>query len=185
MKLWLARHAKPLVDAGVCYGRRDVAADTAATIECAHALAKLIPGNTRVMSSPLQRCAQLAHALHELRPELAYETDPRLQEMDFGAWEGRPWNNIAPAELQAWTDGFADYPVGGSGESTSQVMARVALAFDELQGRSDTLWITHAGVIRAVELIARGVRQISQASDWPKHAPAYGQWCKLELNKPS
>lgn len=181
MRLWLARHAKPLIDPGICYGRQDVAADTAATAECAQALAGLLPAGTRVSHSPLQRCVQLARALRELRPDLTYKTDPRLQEMDFGAWEGRPWSGIAPAELQAWTDGFAEHAVGGSGESTRQVMARVASAFDELNGRSDTLWITHAGVIRAAELIARGVRQIARADEWPIDAPAYGQWCTLEL----
>jgi alpha-ribazole phosphatase len=185
MKLWLARHAKPLVDAGICYGRHDAAADAAATAGCAQALAKLLPASTRVAHSPLQRCAQLAQALSELRPDLAFTSDPRLQEMNFGAWEGRRWNDIAPAELQAWTDGFADYPVGGSGESTSQIMARVASAFDDLQGQPDTLWITHAGVIRAAELIARGVRQIVRADEWPVEAPSYGQWCTLELQTPS
>jgi len=181
MKLWLARHAKPLIDPGICYGRQDVAADPAATAECAQALAGLLPAGTRVSHSPLQRCAQLAQALRELRPDLACETDPRLQEMDFGAWEGRAWSDIAPAELQAWTDAFAEHAVGGSGESTRQVMARVASAFDGLQGHTDTLWITHAGVIRAVELIARGVRQIARADEWPMNAPAYGQWCTLDL----
>jgi alpha-ribazole phosphatase len=185
MKLWLARHATPLVAAGICYGRRDVAADAAATADCAQALAQRLPAGIRVSHSPLRRCAQLAQALSELRPDLALTSDPRLQEMDFGAWEGRAWQDIAPTELQAWTDGFAGYAAGGSGESTSQVMARVASAFDELQGRPDTLWITHAGVIRAAELIARGVRQISQAGDWPRNAPAYGQWCTLELTTPS
>ena len=185
MKLWLARHAKPLIDTGICYGRQDVAANIAATARCAQALAKLLPAGTRVIHSPLQRCAQLAHALRELRPDLACGSDPRLQEIDFGAWEGRAWQDIAPAELQSWTDGFAEYAVGGSGESTSQVMARVASAFDELRGEADTLWITHAGVIRAAELIARGMRQIARASDWPVTAPSYGQWCTLELKTPS
>lgn len=185
MKLWLARHAKPLIDPGICYGRQDVAADATGTAECAQALAKLLPTGIRVSHSPLQRCAQLAQALHHLRPDLALTSDTRLQEMDFGAWEGRAWQDIAPAELQAWTDAFAGHAVGGSGESTSQVMARVASAFDELRGEADTLWITHAGVIRAAELIARGARQISQAVDWPKNAPAYGQWCTLELKIPS
>jgi len=181
MKLWLARHATPLVEAGICYGRQNVAADAAATAACAQSLAKLLPIDTQVIHSPLQRCTQLAQALHGLRPDLPCASDPRLQEMDFGAWEGRAWSDIDPAELQAWTDGFADYVVGSSGESTSQVIARVASAFDELQGETDMLWITHAGVIRAVELIARGVRQISEAVDWPIQAPAYGQWCTLEL----
>jgi len=185
MKLWLARHATPLVDAGICYGRRDVAADAAATAECAQALARLLPAGIRVSHSPLGRCVQLAQALSELRPDLALSSDPRLQEMDFGAWEGRAWQDIAPTELQAWTDGFAEYAAGGSGESTSQVMARVASAFDDLQGQPDTLWITHAGVIRAAELIARGVRQIARADEWPVEAPSYGQWCTLELQPPS
>jgi alpha-ribazole phosphatase len=181
MKLWLARHATPVIAPGICYGRQDVAADTAATTECAQALARLLPARTRVAHSPLQRCAQLAQALHELRPDLTCEADSRLQEMDFGAWEGRAWSDIAPAELQAWTDAFAGHAVGGGGESTSQVMVRVASAFDELRGRADTLWITHAGVIRAAELIARGVRQIARAEEWPVEAPSYGQWCTLEL----
>jgi alpha-ribazole phosphatase len=181
MKLWLARHAIPLVEPGICYGRQDVAADVTATAECAQALAELLPAATRIISSPLQRCEQLAQALHGLRPDLAYKSDPRLQEMNFGGWEGRAWQDIAPTGLQAWTDGFAHHAVGGNGESTMQVMARVASAFDELHGPGDTLWITHAGVIRAAELIARGVRQISQASDWPIDAPSYGQWCTLEL----
>jgi alpha-ribazole phosphatase len=185
MKLWLARHAKPLIDPGICYGRQDIAADATATTECAQALAGVLPAGAHVTHSPLQRCAQLAQALRELRPDLTYQTDPRLQEMDFGAWEGRAWQDIAPAEMQAWTDAFAGHAVGGNGETTSQVMTRVAAAFDELQGRSDTLWITHAGVIRAAELIARGVRQITRADEWPVEAPAYGQWCTLELETPS
>ncbi len=185
MKLWLARHATPLVEPGICYGRKNVLADVAATAECARQLAELLPAATRIVSSPLQRCEQLAQALYGLRPDLAYKTDPRLQEMDFGSWEGCAWQNIAPGELKAWTDGFAHHAVGGNGESAMQVMARVAEAFDELQGPADTLWITHAGVIRAAELVARGQRQISRASDWPIDAPSYGQWCTLELKTPS
>ncbi|MEO6018608.1 MAG: histidine phosphatase family protein [Polaromonas sp.] len=180
MKLWLVRHATPLVEPGICYGRQDVAADADATAECARALAPLLPATTRVISSPLQRCEQLTRILLELRPDLACEIDPRLQEMNFGDWEGRAWQNIPQPELQAWTDGFAHYRVGGHGESASDIMARVAAAFDEVRGPSDTLWVTHAGVIRAAELLARGVRQINRAADWPVAAPGYGQWCTLE-----
>jgi len=181
MKLWLARHAQPLIAPGICYGRHPVAADAGGTVQCAQALAGLLPAGTCVASSPLSRCEQLSHTLQGLRPDLAYKTDPHLQEMDFGQWEGRAWRDIAPAELQAWTDDFANYAVGGDGESVSQVMARVASAFDELQGPADTLWITHAGVMRAVHLLARGVRQVARADQWPVDAPAYGQWCTLEL----
>jgi alpha-ribazole phosphatase len=181
MKLWLVRHAAPLVASGICYGRLDVAADAAGTAQCAQALAAQLPPGTRVLSSPLQRCEQLASALYGLRPDLAYKTEPRLQEMDFGLWEGRAWQDIAPAELAAWTDDFAGYAVGRRGECVRGFMARVGAVFDGLQGQSDMLWVTHAGVIRAVDLLAQGVRRPEQAGQWPLDAPNYGQWRTVAL----
>jgi alpha-ribazole phosphatase len=184
MKLWLVRHAQPLIESGICYGRLDVAADAGASAECAQKLAAQLPAGTRVITSPLQRCEQLAHALLGLRPDLTCKTDARLAEMDFGEWEGRAWQAIGPAELQAWTDDFAHYTVGRHGESVTAFMVRVAAAFDALQEQrdpGDTLWITHAGVIRAVQLLAQGVRQIARADQWPLNAPKYGQWQLLNL----
>ena len=182
MKLWLVRHAQPLIESGICYGQLDVAADAGATAQCAQKLAAQLPAGTRVITSPLQRCEQLAHALLGLRPDLTCNTDARLAEMDFGEWEGRAWQAIGPAELQAWTSDFAHYAVGSHGESVTAFMARVAAAFDTLQSESETLWMTHAGVIRAVQLLAQGVRQIARADQWPLDAPKYGQWLTLNLN---
>ncbi|MBG6076039.1 histidine phosphatase family protein [Polaromonas sp. CG_9.11] len=182
MKLWLVRHAQPLVAAGICYGRLDMAADADATAECAARLAKQLPGGLHVISSPLQRCEQLALALHALRPDLAYKTDARLQEMDFGQWEGRAWRDIDRSELEAWTGDFAQYAVGGDGESVTAFMARVGAAFDALPDQGTALWITHAGVIRAAELLGNGVRHIERADQWPLQAPNYGQWRTLDLH---
>ncbi|MBC7610192.1 MAG: histidine phosphatase family protein [Polaromonas sp.] len=180
MNLWLCRHAQPLIDSGICYGQLDMAADAMATRICAQKLAELLPAGVAVVSSPLQRCEQLVTVLIGLRPDFTYKTDPRLKEMHFGDWEGRAWADIATNELDAWTEDFASHTVGHSGESVAQFMARVAQAFDELSPATDTLWITHAGVIRAAELIASGTRHIQRADQWPTAAPAYGQWCKLE-----
>ena len=113
---------------------------------------------------------------------MTYKTDTRLQEMNFGQWEGRAWQAIGPAELQAWTSDFANYAVGRDGESVTLFMARVASAFDVLQDQHDTLWITHAGVMRAVQLLAQGLRSIERADQWPLNAPDYGQWLTLNLN---
>lgn len=190
MTLWLVRHAQPLVAAGICYGQLDLPADADHTQACALELAAALPARLRIFCSPLQRCEQLARALLALRPDLTCKADARLQEMNFGRWEGRAWAAIAPAELQAWTDNFAHYKPGSVGdsdidrsvdvgESVSSFMARVASAFDELRQDADTLWITHAGVIRAASLIAGGTRQLDDAGQWPLAAPAYGQWCKL------
>ncbi|WP_332777481.1 histidine phosphatase family protein [Polaromonas sp.] len=181
-KLWLVRHAQPLLEPGVCYGRLDVAADPQATRICAEALAEVLPSCIAVISSPLQRCELLAQALQGLRADLTYKTDARLQEMDFGDWEGRRWSDIPQAALAAWTARFGDHAVGGHGETVAAVMARTAAAFDELSPATDTLWITHAGVMRAAGLIARGVRQVARADQWPVAGPAYGQWCTLDLH---
>ena len=182
MRLWLVRHAQPLVDAGICYGRLDLPADADATLECARQLAALLPAGLPVISSPLQRCEQLAHALSAQRPDLAYKTDARLQEMDFGDWEGRAWQAIDRAELEAWTADFANYAAGHGGESVAAFMRRIGAAFDALGGQGDTVWITHAGVIRAVALLAQGVRHVERADQWPLDAPKYGQWQELNLD---
>lgn len=101
--------------------------------------------------------------------------------MDFGHWEGRGWADIDKAELDAWTDDFANYRAGTSGESVAQFMARVGAAFDALDRAQHTCWLTHAGVIRAATLLAQGQRPITSASQWPQSAPAFGQWVTLAL----
>ncbi len=179
--LWLVRHALPFIEKTICYGQLDVPADPQATQSCAKELLNVLPRGITISTSPLQRCELLAHVFIGLRPDLIVKSDPKLQEMSFGQWEGRAWADIDKAELEAWTDDFAGYRAGGTGESVTQFMARVASAIDELDPAKDTLWITHAGVIRAATLIARGIRHISRADEWPLTAPAYGQWCKLTL----
>jgi iron complex transport system substrate-binding protein len=40
----------------------------------------------------------LARELKALRPDLSWETDARLTEMDFGHWKGQRWDALDPAE---------------------------------------------------------------------------------------
>lgn len=176
-QLWLVRHAQPLVAPGVCYGARDVPADPHATQMAAQTLAKALPHTLQVVSSPLQRCERLAKVLQGLRPDLTYKTDARLVEMDFGAWEGQPWDTIARAELDAWTDNFAHWRCGG-GENVQGFIARVAAVWDACAAENQSVvWITHAGVIRAATLLARGQRTVHHATQWPRDACDFGQWC--------
>lgn len=187
-QLWLVRHAQPLVAPGLCYGRLDMAADAAATAACAQALATVLPARVRLAQhSPLQRCEQLAHALHGLRPDLALIADARLQELDFGHWEGRAWNAIGRAPVDAWTADFASHRPGG-GESLAGMLQRVAaaLAAARLQANaatgSDVLWITHAGVARCVHwLLQHGSATLPSADQWPVAAPGFGAWDVFDL----
>ena len=188
MKLWLVRHAQPLVAPGICYGRLDVATDAGATAECASKLAARLPNGIRIVTSPLQRCEQLANALIGLRPDLTCKKELRLQEMDFGDWEGRRWDAIGAAALDAWVADFARHRPGG-GESVQAFLQRVAAVWDELWDQAnasardepaDTVWITHAGVIRAATLLQRDLRQLTRADQWPTITPGFGEWSVLE-----
>lgn len=173
MKLWLARHAQTLAGEGICYGASDLAADPAATQAAALALAAAIPRHAPVRSSPLQRCTSLADALATLRPDLAWQADARLAEMDFGCWEGRPWSEVPEEEFARWNADFLDYRFGGC-ESVRAFLERVGAAHgDSARAGPQVLWITHAGVIRAAGLLPRGELP-RDASQWPRQSVAPG-----------
>ena len=186
-RLWLVRHAQPLVAPGLCYGRLDMLADAAATAASAQALAAALPASVLLAHhSPLQRCEQLAQALQALRPGLALDADARLQELDFGSWEGRAWDAIGRAPVDAWTADFASHRPGG-GESLADMLQRVAAALKAARqqtstapgvgGGVDVLWITHAGVTRCVQwLLQHGDQALPQADQWPVAAPGFGAW---------
>jgi alpha-ribazole phosphatase len=188
MKLWLLRHAKVTCDPGLCYGASDVPADLALTRAAAEAAAALLPVGLSVWVSALGRARQLADALHTLRPDLAPTViDPRLNEMDFGCWELQPWDGIPRVAFDAWLADFAHARFGGV-ESTQQVIDRVADALDAQRKQAadraveEAVWITHAGVIRAVQYtLAHGRAPIRDVSQWPRDAPQPGGWMALSL----
>lgn len=173
MKLWLVRHARALVDTGVCYGATDIAADPAATRMAAAALAAELPERVPVVCSPLQRCTQLAAALHALRPDLGWRVDARLREMDFGCWEGRRWDDIDRQAFVPWMADFHGHRFGGA-DSVGELMDRVSQALREIMQGSEHVWMTHAGVIRAVTLLRAGVCRVQDMRDWPIHVVPFG-----------
>ena len=183
MKLWLVRHARAVIDAGVCYGATDLPADAAGTDTAARALATVLPQHLPVRCSPLRRCTALADALQALRPDLVWQADARLAEMDFGCWEGRAWADIDPAEFDRWTADFSCYRCGGR-ESVREFMARVAAARADARCCGQAMaWICHAGVIRAAQLLARGEFP-TEAGAWPRGTVAYGDWQCLDWPPP-
>lgn len=184
MKLWLLRHARVTLDAGLCYGATDVPADTALTQVAAEAAAALLPQGLPVWVSGLGRAQQLAHALQAVRPDLPTPlTDVRLNEMDFGRWELQRWDAVPRAAFDTWMADFAHHRFGGA-ESTQQVIDRVADALQALgeSGASEAVWVTHAGVIRAVQFVAaQGRGPISGAALWPREAPEPGGHSCIDL----
>lgn len=143
-ELWLIRHPRPRVAADVCYGQLDL---EVAAEERAAAAARLpsLPAAARLRSSPARRCLDLARCWQP-----APAIDPRLQERAFGAWEGRTWDDIGRAAVDAWAADPWDYAPPG-GESTRAFVERVHAALDEeLALGGVAVWVSHQGVARAV-----------------------------------
>jgi len=181
MKLWLVRHAQPLVEPGVCYGASNLPADGDATRACAAQLAQVLPPGIRLITSPLQRCERLADEIQGLRPDLMLKRDARLAEMDFGCWEGQRWDAIPRTAFDAWMADFGALRFGGR-ESVDELLQRVAAARAEtVQQQADAVWVTHAGVIRAMDLLAQGIERLAHAEQWPRQAVGFGEWRQLTL----
>lgn len=139
----------PRVDAGgICYGRHDPPLGSSAVAEIA-ALAGRLGRRETVWSSPAARCRALAEAVAEGAPRI----DPRLTELDFGAWEGAAWAAIPREDLDEWAgDPWHRSPPGG--ETFAAMHARVGTVLREIP--RDAVVVTHAGVIRAAEMILTG-----------------------------
>ena len=184
--LWLARHARPLIDTERCYGRLDIAADAQATRQAAQALQQSLQplhGRLQIRHSPLQRCRQLALDLQVLEPDFISTPDGRLLEMDFGHWEGLRWNDIGEAAIGAWAQDLARH-APGEGESLAQMLQRGQGALqDGLSSDGEHMvWICHAGVARCAQWLLQHGRRLPQSHEWTLPAPAYGQWLRLELS---
>lgn len=152
----LVRHTRLVKDvAGLCYGRAEVAlADT--FVEEARRLQAALPWTPReVWTSPAARCRLLAEVLAAGAP---VRVDGRLQELDFGEWEGRRWETFRGQQSEAWAlDPWTGRPPGG--ESGLEMWTRVTAVRAEvaaLPAEARVLVVTHAGVIRIWKRLAVG-----------------------------
>ena len=147
MGVTLIRHTKLKAADGVCYGRTDL--DVADTFEEEAALViEQAPAADAIISSPLTRCQKLAH---QIAAALSIDVtlDPRLQEMNFGAWEGRRWSEIPQVELDAWAADFL-HARPHKGESVAMLRERTMTALAEYGACDQShILVTHAGVIKA------------------------------------
>ena len=100
----------------------------------------------RFLTSGMKRTNETMELLF---PGIAYETDPRFREVDFGSFEMRGYEELKddPA-YQAWITGNNEENIPPEGESGAQMTRRVLAAFREL--REDTCLVTHGGVIAAI-----------------------------------
>ncbi|MDT0577095.1 histidine phosphatase family protein [Croceicoccus sp. F390] len=147
MALVFLRHGEPLIAPGICYGRSDIGARELSEAQLCEIIGTVPDTLYRIDTSPLSRCLMLAERLAE-RLMLPLQIDPRLQEIDFGRWEGCKWDDIPRNELDEWAaDVTGASPHGG--ESVNDMTTRVRSYLDEpLHGEADILAVTHMGVVR-------------------------------------
>ena len=152
-RLILIRHGQV---AEHCAGRFVGATDAAlapAGLRQAAGLSSYLAGKRpgACFSSPLQRCTATARAaIAGLR--LPLEVDPDLREVDFGAWEGLSFAEIAgrdAAAVDRWARFAPDFRFPG-GESVADFQARITAAADRMAAapQETVVAFTHGGVIR-------------------------------------
>jgi broad specificity phosphatase PhoE len=109
----------------------------------------------RIVTSPLARCVQTAALLGA--PDAARE--PRITEMDWGAWQGKVLADLREALGQTMLENEArglDFTTP-AGESPRIVLSRLKSWLSEVASAGvPTLAVTHRGVIRAMLAAATG-----------------------------
>lgn len=147
MALIFLRHAAPLIAPGICYGRADIDTRSLDSEEISRLVERLSPAITRIDTSPLRRCIDLATRIAH-RMNLPLYSDTRLQEIDFGRWELQAWDDIPRSEIDDWArDVDGARPHGG--ETVAEMSSRVrSYLLDHRGANGNRLAITHLGVVR-------------------------------------
>jgi len=182
-ELILLRHGETVGQSSIrLYGATDIALSPVGEQQAARAAAALRTHSfSRIVSSPLQRARKTAEIVHSVqtsrpfgpeqtsrpsgpeqtsRPSGPEQTAPvalvvlhDLREVDFGAWEGLTWAEVAerdPDNHRLWqqTRPHFNYP---GGEARPDFLRRIHAAAREIpQDPGPTLAVLHKGVIKAV-----------------------------------
>lgn len=165
--LVLVRHTRADVADGICYGRLDLSADPGADGLLIAAAVKACAPAT-IWSSPARRCRGLAEIIAG-ETEAPLVTDSRLEELDFGAWEGMRWDDVPRAELNSWAANVMGFAPPG-GETGAALVARASSFFVDLASADGPhVVVSHAGPLRVLAALARG-----EAIDLLRPGPALG-----------
>ena len=143
--LIVVRHGRTQVNAeGRLLGRQDPPLDDLGRAQAA-AVAPLVAGARRVVTSPLLRTRQTAEALG-----LPLTVDERFVELDYGALEGIPLAEVPASVWAQWRADLDWAPEGG--ESLRAVGARVRAACEDLveeAAEHDVVVVTHVSPVKA------------------------------------
>ena len=167
MTLWTVRHP-PVDRGGRCVGQTHLrpTMEISQAVERVSATAPFRP--KQIFSSDLPRCADLATGLAAVW-EIPLALTPALREVHFGEWEGRHYDDLQREDNSRWTAWCNDWqrraPPGG--ESLPDFTARIEHWLDANQPSPETLLVTHAGVIRALQVLSGDEWTTAMATDHP------------------
>ena len=158
-RLVLVRHGEAEGAEGRCVGQGgavDPGLSDAGRRQATAAAARLGARFDLLVCSPARRARETAAAW-----DLPVTLDQRLAERCFGAWEGRPWEELwptSPAAARSDPAAWAAFTPPGA-ETLEEVAARVGACVRELTavpGRR-VLAVTHAGPLRLAVGLALGL----------------------------
>lgn len=150
------RHPAANIAPGICYGRLDVGIAQPAGQAVAAIVASLGGfAATHLWSSPARRCREVADVI-AASLHLAAIQDERLLELDFGTWEGRPWEDVPREALESWASAPMAFAAPG-GESGLALIARVTeFAFMVAGMPGDAVIVSHGGPLKLLAALLRG-----------------------------
>jgi alpha-ribazole phosphatase len=186
MKIVLIRHLAPAIAPGICYGRLDVPPAPAQEGQATIVAHPAVAGVAIIHSSPARRCRVLAEAVAAISPAPLL-IDERLWELDFGDWEGKPWNTIALDELDLWASNpLAFAPPGG--ETGAALVRRIGeFVADIEQDRRDCVIVSHGGPLKVLAALLEG-RPVDLLAAAPpfgsvRCVPGTGSFHRLEFER--
>ena len=151
MELFVIRHTEVNNPENLCYGNIEMP-----LVKNYEKITKKffdnLPKNIeKIFSSPSKRCTDLLECMN-----LEFSKRTELKELDFGDWEGRRWSEINKADLNTWMNDFI-YKSPKNGEKMIDLYNRVIDFTKNIftMNLSKVLFVTHAGVIRA--LLSKGL----------------------------
>lgn len=158
-KIFLIRHCKTAAKSGALIGSSDLPI-LASEYEPVQRLNSVLPDSGMCLCSPLLRTRQTLESLQENGFNLQVKQEQRLQEVDFGSWEGKEFQEIVASDpdcIRDW-NAYDNFTFPG-GESIEAFVERVKVVLDMVQElpEDNIVLISHGGVIRHFICLALGL----------------------------
>jgi len=157
--LYLLRHGE-IATPGILAGKTDVALSEKGLLHL-WKTTKNLPEIAQCISSPLQRCQNFARQ-YSLTHNLELKLEGQLQEMNFGDWDGKTYQDLWQIKSKDRKTALGDFwqnpwqHTPPNGEAITDFVSRVDSWWQQWlaeKGEGNTLVVSHGGVIK--HLIAR------------------------------